>query len=93
MKKKGVVYRMTMFAGLFMIMVQVAGESNYSRFWKSLRNKEIQDEKSLNKKIDDMEEDGEGQDNEESKSPMTSREKYKQERLNKIKESRDKESK
>ena len=56
MKKKGVVYRATMFAGLFMIMVQVAGETNYSRFWKNIRNKELQDEKRLNEKIDQMEE-------------------------------------
>ena len=88
MKKKGVVYRATMFAGLFMIMVQVAGETNYSRFWKNIRNKELQDEKRLNEKIDQMEE----EDSEEHKA-MNPREKYKVERLNRIKESRDKESK
>ena len=64
MKKKGVVYRAAMFAGLFMIMVQVAGESNYSRFWKNIRNKELQDEKRLNEKIDEMEE----EDSEEHKA-------------------------
>ena len=91
MKKKGVVYRMTMFSGLFMIMLQVAGETNYARFFKNIRNKEIEQEKKLVEKIEGMEEDG--PDSEEQKSSMSGREKYKQERLNRIKEMRDKESK
>ena len=90
MKKKGAVYRVTMVAGFAMIMMQVVGETNYSRFWKNIRNKEIEQEKALEKKIDDME--GETQDPEEEKA-LNPREKYKIERLNRIKEMREKESK
>ena len=82
MKKKGMVYRLTMLMGAGMIGAQIVGESSYSFFYKDQRNQEIKEEK----KMTDL------QDEEDSNPILKSREQYKNERLNKIKEMRYKEN-
>ena len=87
MKKKGYVYRMTMATGLFILMAQIGGESIYSFFFKNLRNNQIKEEKKSDEKIGDFEkEDSESE--ESKKGVLKSREQYKTERLNRIKEIR-----
>ena len=45
MQKKGVVYRLTMFAGAAFIASQTVGEVAYWRFYRKDRDQEIQEEK------------------------------------------------
>ena len=58
MKKKGLVYRMTMVVGLFIMGSQACGEGSYSFYFKNMRNKQLADEA----KIKDFEEDEEAKD-------------------------------
>ena len=55
MRKKGVVYRLTMTVGLLIIGSQAFGEGSYSFYFKSMRNKQLADEAKI-KSLEDEEE-------------------------------------
>ena len=80
---------MTMLSGLFILGAQTAGELSYSELYKKVRNKEIDEEKKVAEKMKEMMPDVE-EDPNESKNPLFSRELYKEERLNRVKEMRKK---
>ena len=69
MKKKGVVYRATMLAGIFIVMLQAAGETAYGEFKKNQRNEEIEKEKKA-QSMEEGEEDG-------GINPLSKRDRYK----------------
>ena len=54
LKKKGVVYRLTMLAGPFMIAAWTLGECSYSELMKEKRNEEIKEDNQVNDKIKSM---------------------------------------
>merc|ERR1712100_782061 len=93
LKKKGVVYRMTMLAGPFMVAAWTVGECSYSELMKEKRNEEIKEDKQVSGKMKSMV--GEGEDAEKSSesdfNPLRTREKYKEDRLKKVKDMRYKE--
>ena len=93
LKKKGVVYRLTMLAGPFMIAAWTLGECSYSELMKEKRNEEIKEDNQVSQKIKSMV--SEGDEGEKSMAsdlnPLSVREKYKEERLKKVKEMRYKE--
>ena len=94
MKKKGVVYRMTMIFGAAFIIANMGGETAYALFMKQTRTQQLQDEKKKKQKMDDIGEDDEAADDGsivDKINPMASREKYREDRLNRIKKSREEE--
>ena len=56
MKKKGLVYRMTMIVGLSAVFMQCGGELFYSRFIRDFRNKQLAKEKEVSDKMNNYNE-------------------------------------
>ena len=54
LKKKGVVYRLTMLAGPLMIAGWTLGECSYSELMKEKRNEEIKEDNLVHDKIKSM---------------------------------------
>ena len=93
LKKKGVVYRLTMLAGPFMIAAWTLGECSYSELMKEKRNEEIKEDNEVSDKIKSMvaEADETEKSLQSELNPLRTREKYKEDRLKKVKEMRYKE--
>ena len=82
-------YRATMLVGFSLIAFQATGETVYSEFMKKQRNQEIDEEKKTQDKIGAIEnEDGPKLEKKSSLNPLSARDIYKQERLQKIKDLR-----
>ena len=93
LKKKGVVYRLTMLAGPFMIAAWTLGECSYSELMKEKRNEEIKEDNEVSDKIKSMVAEAEEAEKslQSELNPLRTREKYKEDRLKKVKEMRYKE--
>ena len=81
MKKKGLIYRMTMMFGPVLILGGTSYEMAYSYYYKTTRNTEIEREKNREKVLKEIEGDG----SEDEMGVLNSRDKYKEDRLKKIK--------
>ena len=91
LKKKGVVYRMTMLAGPLMVAGWTLGECSYSELMKERRNEEIKEDKAVTEKIKSMIAEGEEDEKlaeSDLPNPLRTREKYKEDRLKKVKDLR-----
>ena len=88
MKKKGLVYRLTMIVGFGIIGMQTFGETGYSYYFKSGRTEQINNEKAVDLKIENISGDEEEEEEKKASGLLKSREQYKKDRLKKIKDMR-----